>query len=383
MKATFTHALVNSEEIAKRVTRMASYIAKQQNEARAMTPTSRAQFREPNTPSTFGDGHDYDGSMSTSRQSSLALASGYSGLYPQLHKSRTGSASSQTRDARADTVSLQEDGPADANTSVASRLIGYLGFGRRGSATPPPADTDGPFKRPLPRASSSLRPRGDSAESSTSTHQPEMTQVRRDGPTALVEPLRRASVAPMRDPEVRVMRERESRPILRHQALPATRHTSLPYSIPIPPLQHVEGGDYVRSSYSPAPHQLRSVSSSGSVRDMIRGFEELSGEVEESIRQGTPRSQSLGATSRPRPQWSNGTSSGGSSQRSRLITQLDLTDESMEADSRVDDTFNNGDISMSFASSSIREIHLPKKKVVPATAAPHKKRMSFLGPWIS
>lgn len=159
------------------------------------TAVTHAALRDPGTPSTFGDDFDYDQSISMSRQTSIAGSSFGTGLYPQLDPpsggqtdgitARTASASSSNFSTMAD-VGNHESG----KSSVASRLIGYLGIGR-GSATPPPPTSDDTFKRPLPRAPSSLRSQPDSAESTTpSPTGPEMVQIHRGTPTALVEPLR-------------------------------------------------------------------------------------------------------------------------------------------------------------------------------------------------
>ena len=174
-----------------------------------------------------------------------------------------------------------------------------------------------------------------------------MSQIRRDGPIALVAPLRRASAGPMKDPEVRILREREARPVLRHAEPASSRETSRSRSISI------------TTSISP---NARGLSSTSSVRDLVRGFEELTEETSDSIQFGTPRSQSQDVTPPPRPRWSG--SSSGSDGRSGV-------DDSLLSEDRP------------FRSSSVREIIVPGLKLIPPTAAPHKKRMSFLGPWRS
>ena len=324
-------------------------------------------IRETATPSTFGDEYDYDRSLTLSRQSSVGGLSNASGLYPQLHApftERLQSGSRKISPPSPSSVATREAVPSpDVPTpsSAASKLLGYLGLNRPSDT--PPTNSEIQFKQPLPHVPSVLRSRVDSTASPTLPTVPEMSQIRRDGPITLVEPLRRASMGPMKGPEVRIMREREARPILRHAEPPSSRDTSRSRSISI------------ALSQSPNARGLRSVSSSNSVRDLVRGFEELTGETGDGVRQGTPRSQSQGVTPPPRPRWSGGSSSSGSDRKPNVA------DRTTSAHFSLDDSLRHED--RTFISSNMRQIIVPGRKPIPTTAAPHKKRMSFLGPWKS
>jgi len=350
-------------KLVLRTSVLAKRLAKMMKDAQDTALGEVSQLRETATPSTFGDEYDYDRSLTLSRQSSVGGSSSASGLYPQLHApfaERFQSASRKVSSSSSSTAATRNTVPAQgisASSSTTSRLLGYLGLGRP-SATPPPADAEAHFKRPLPRTSSTTRSQTRSTTSPTSPTIREMSQIRRDGPIPLVAPLRRASAAPMKDPEVRILREREARPILRHAEPPSSRETSRSRSISI------------TTSISP---NARGLSSSSSVRDLVRSFEELTEETSDSVRYGTPRSQSQGVTPPPRPRWSDGSS--GSDDKPSIASR------SADGRSGVDDSLPLED--RSYISSNVREIIVPGLKLIPSTAAPHKKRMSFLGPWRS
>ena len=197
------------------------------------------------------------------------------------------------------------------------------------------------------------------------------------------------------------MREREDLPRLRRQSMSGSPHPTSheTRSFSIPPLNRVL--DHDRSaSFSPNPstsRQLRHVSSSGSVRDLVKGFEGLAEETEEDARRSTSRSLSRATMTPPppRPRWSGGSinsssssSQGGYPRRSGLGDVSTSTDESGDTSlgsGQVDASFLHGNISTSSVgdASFVREIVVPKRKAIPATAAPRKKRMTWLGREIS
>ncbi|KAF8317171.1 hypothetical protein DL93DRAFT_594389 [Clavulina sp. PMI_390] len=376
-------------KLVTRVKVLAKSIGKKTSEPRSSNGNSS---RDAATPSTFGDEIDYDRSISvaTSRHSSVvstvAVAAGAGGgLYPQVHV-RGRSVSGPKRTVSGSSESGREG--SVPKPSVTSRLLNYLNVGRA-SATPPPASDDA-FKRPLPRAPSVIRSPVDSTSPTPvpPSHEPEMAQVRRGSATPLVDPLRRSHTGPMKDPDVRLMREREAHPSLRHrEPAPAILDSSPARPPSIPPLNHVDIDDigYMRASYSPvdAPRRLRSVSSTGSVRDLVRGFEHLNQEVEEQIRASTPGSRPGTASPGPytsRPRWSGESSTSYPDPRNLSGS---VSDESASFDvsaSGGEQSYLFSDTSFSSAA-HVREIVVPKRKAIPDNAAPHKKRMSFLNGW--
>ena len=348
----FYNLIFSRRKLVLRTSVLAKRLAKMMKDAQETPLEEASHLRETGTPSTFGDEYDYDRSLSLSRYSSVAGSSNTSGLYPQLYTSSTNAAHKVSSLSVSSTVTQPVSAHGvTAPSSTTSRLLSYLGLSLP-SATPPPANAQTHFKQPFSHAPSTLKPRAESTALPASPTMLEMSQLRQNGPITLVKPLRRASMGPMKDPEVRIMREREARPILRHPELPSSRDSSRSRSISNAP------------SRSPIARGLRSMSSSSSVRDLVRGFEELTGD---GIPQHTPRSQSQSATPSPRARWSNGSSSS--------------EHEPKPAPSGIEGSFLLED--RSFLSSNVREIIVPGRKPIPATAAPHKKRMSFLGPWIS
>ncbi|KAF8327790.1 uncharacterized protein EI90DRAFT_3126802 [Cantharellus anzutake] len=349
------------------------------------TPITLSSLKVPETPSTFGDDFDYDRS---SPQSSLKRSTSVQSLPPSLQAphyahlhNEAGASRNATRGGHplpslppsrnvskstpiaAPTIAEERE---PASPSITSRLLDYVGF-KRSSATPHPSNpgiqvsSDG-FK--VPREPVFLP-----TPASLSTG-PQMVQVQYNGPITLPEPLRRASNAPMRDPSVRLSKEYEEYPELRHIDPP-------------PP-----------STTSPPGIRLRSVGSSGSVKDLVKGFEDLTQKSEDQVRSTPrlPRGASLPIlVGRPRAT-STSQFSVKSSSSTEWTGSFDMNNSfDQPGNSSIEDTFDQSrerrDEPLNLPASSKRAsdedaLPIPKQKRVPETAPP-KKRLSFLSSWIS
>jgi len=180
----------------------------------------------------------------------------------------------------------------------------------------------------------------------------------------------------MRDPSVRLSKEYEEFPELRHVDPPSRPSTT-----------------------SPPSKLLRNVSSSGSVKDLVKGFEDLSQEVEDEVIRGTPRAS--GVTSiqdqagygraRSVSQISVKSSSSadltGSSGRNNSILDMsgdpDVDDSSQRrhdihlASFSVPSTTTTDSINFLRSNASAEaSVLFPKRRHITSTAPP-KKRLSF------
>ena len=318
---------------------------------RFVTPISDNRALPPETPSTFGDDYEYDRS---SRQSSMRRSSSVQSLPLSLHAPQYAHLLGETKSISSSRA---------RNPQLADRKYDSPYFTAGSHSVTRSSDTYGdPSRQSYQRALSTH-------SSETSFKIPEMTQIRRDRPLSIVEPLRRASSAPMRDPEVSISREYEELPELRHLEAPP-RSLPPPTSILLPPLNHVS----IRSSTVPISlpsSRLRKVSSSGSVKELVRSFEDLSEEIEEEALHSTPRSQSQGGeVPKSRRRADSGSAADSFSfKRHRETKRYD------DGDDVGNDTFLEMDRHKSSSSSS--SLVFPKQRVIPPSAPP-KKRMSFL-----
>ena len=357
---------------------------------RYVTPTTDPKPMIPETPSTFGDDFDYD---RCSRQSSMTRSASAQPLPPSLQAPHYAHLHNEANTSRSMTRNSHpsfspRNGPKDplpvtstvreeqatSASSMTSRLLSYVKLGR--SSTPP-------HSNPVPETAPDVFkvPREPTSSSNTDTVRlgigPDTVQTRHNGPITLPEPLRRASNVPIRDLSVRLSREYEEFPELRHVDPPSRPSTT-----------------------SPPSKRLRAVSSTGSVKDLVKGFEDLTQETEGEMMKIMPRSSRVASLP-------NQASSG----RPRSVSQIsvkssssvDLTGSSGRNNSfdmpgvpKVEDAFGHSqwrhDIhSASFSipsmtadsidflrssASAEAAVMLPKQKHIPGTAPP-KRRLSF------
>ena len=356
--------------------------------SRYATPIADLRPMIPETPSTFGDDFDYGRS---SRQSSVRRSPSAQSLppslqaphYAHLHNEANASRSVTTGRRLSSSSFSSRNDPKDpllvtptareeratSSPSVTSRLLSYVGLGR-GSATPPRLNsvhgaTPDVFKVPRePASSSNTMGRGIS---------PEIVRLRHSGPITLPQPLRRASNAPIQNLSVRLSKEYEE----------------------FPELRHVDPPSYPSTTSPPSKH-LRNVSSSGSVKDLVKGFEYLT--QEEAIRSTPISSRAPSLMNR----WDYGRARSDSQFSVKSSSSADFTgslgrnnslDISGEQD--VDNTFEHSHQrcdapsstatteSIAFLQSSASAnaaVPLPKQKRIPTTAPP-KKRLSLFS-WL-